>query len=372
MSSSKKSKSKSKKGKRSIKKKTNTRTKYSKNGGSDANYMLHEAVADASVDEIRYWISRGADINSTNPMNDYTPLMTAVEMRYNDIAEVLLTYDDVPADVNASDDPTGTTSLMIACKNVDVYMIEMLLYFGADKSMKNNYQQTALSLLFAFEPHGVIADNIGKRLRILRTLANPEMGEGVFEVDSQDDSEYTPLMTIVGTSQQSPYINEVEPIVDALLSYGADAMRVNSNGTTAYDIAVRYGQNASILEKLRPAMLDVPIPMMNPEDYQDCDKEDGIIIDHISYEPLSNERAVKLEDSTHYCYDRENLRTWIQRHRTNPITRTRITPEWIQTNYPRGINRSHEINANTANTTGGKRKKTLSKRRKNKKKSRKL
>ena len=86
MSSSKKSKSK--KGKRSIKKRTNTRTKYSKNGGSDANYMLHEAVADASVDEIRYWISRGADINSTNPMNDYTPLMTAVKMRYNDIAEV--------------------------------------------------------------------------------------------------------------------------------------------------------------------------------------------------------------------------------------------------------------------------------------------
>ena len=343
--------------------KTRTRKKYSKTGGDiySPQELFMQGVNVDDIEVVSDWLENGGqliDVNATRPWDDYSPIMIAAENGNPRMAELLLRND---ADVNASDDPTGTTALMIACLQLNVDIVRILLGFNADKSAINNHRQTALHILLAFEPRGVVRNNEGKRLQIIRLLSDPTMGTGGFDVDIEEEDGYTPLMTIVGTHQTSPYINEVEPIVDELISHGADITKINNHGTTAYDIAQRYDHNDSILEKLRPQImneqLNVPIPMMTPEQYENCEKQEGEVYDAITYEPLRIENAVKLEE-TNYCYDRENLRNWILRNSrapTNPMTRSRISDAWIQTNYPRGIHNSYRISG------GGKKRKTCKK-----------
>lgn len=350
--------SKTKKHRKNKIKKRQTKSKYSKKGGFTSEQLLIQAVETADIILLERSIVQGANVNTTRPDDDYTPLMIAAEksnmpvldIGYARIAEILL---ENGADVNASDDPTGTTSLMISCKNLNTLLVDMLLLYGADKSMQNNYGQTALATLLAFEPQGLVLDNLGKRIRIIRSLA--EIGTNDFNVNIPDIDGYSPLMTILATRQSSPYINEVEPIVELLISLGADITMTAENGTTAYDVALHYSHSDSILEKLqtqemREHIMNIPVPIMSSEEYKKCDKKEGKVYDAISYEPLSIEDAVKLEE-TDYCYDRENLRMWILENPhapTNPMTRSPISNSWIQTNYPRGIQKSHRI------TNGGK------------------
>jgi ankyrin repeat protein len=423
-------KSKTKKNKKHAKKKQKTRTKNSKKGGVDDIYTQQEllflGVADGNIEVVETlinenWLNENIDVNGTRPEDDYTPLMVAVENNNVDMAEVLLLNG---ADVNAADDPRGNTSLMLACYQANHFLTHMLLNFHADKSLRNVREQTALSILLSFDPRGIFETNQGNRLLIIDQLADDLIGTGTFEVDSTDNEGYTPLMTILGTHQGSPYIGEVEPIVNTLISYGADITIRNNDGTTAYDIAVHYGHSNRILNKVRPPeqsnILEQPIPIMSPETYDTCekevydpdtgetlDREDAVkdptgtncyhrdtakqkgfnteevmkeedynqcekrVYDPITYNPLSIENAVKLEE-TGYCYDRENFRNFLLRdpRATNPMTRGPISQNWIRSNYPRGIRNSHSI------TNGGRRKsrksrKSRKKSKKTKKKSRK-
>jgi ankyrin repeat protein len=416
-------KSKTKKNKKHAKKKQKTRTKNSKKGGVDGytpQDLLFLGVEDGNIEVVETLINENEniddgniDVNGTRPEDDYTPLMVAVKNNNEDMVQFLLLNG---ADVDASDDPLGNTSLMLACSKLYYGMVCMLLNFHANKSLKNVRGQTALSILLSFEPRGVVATNEGNRLRIIRRLANNNVGTGVFNVNSADNAGYTPLMTILGTQQGSPYIGEVEPIVNALISYGADITIRNNDGTTAYDIAVRYDHSDSILNKVRSP--EQPIPIMSPETYDTCekevydpdtgetlDREDAVkdptgsnycyhrdtakqkgfnteevmkqedynqcekrVYDPITYNPLSIENAVKLEQGN-YCYDRENFRTFLlsDPRATNPMTRGHISRIWRNSNYTRGIHNSHSI------TNGGRRKsrKSRKKSKKTKKKSRK-
>lgn len=419
-------KSKTKKNKKHAKKKQKTRTKNSKKGGVDGytqQELLFLGVEDGNIEVVETlinenWMNDNIDVNGTRPEDDYTPLMVAVENNNLDMAELLLLNG---AHVDASDDPRGNTSLMLACYQANHFMTHMLLNFHADKSLRNVREQTPLSILLSFDPRGIFETNQGNRLLIIHQFADDFIGTGAFEVDSTDNEGYTPLMTIFGTHQGSPYIGEVEPIVNALISYGADITIRNNDGTTAYDIAVRYGHSDRILNKVRPpeqSNTPIPIPIMAPETYDTCkkevydpdtgetlDREDAVkdptgtnycyhrdnakqkgfnteavmkeedynqcekrVYDPITYNPLSIENAVKLEE-TDYCYDRENFRNFIMREQTptNPMTRGPISQNWIRYNYPRGIRNSHSI------TNGGRRKsrKSRKKSKKTKKKSRK-
>lgn len=360
-----KEKSKTRKRRSRINKKRRSRSKYSKRGGVTPQESLIEAVKTDDVFLLQRSLGEGANVDTTDPERDYTPLMIAVDNKNKLIAEILLANN---ADVNASDDPTGTTSLMIACEKRYTLLVDVLLSHGADKSMKNNYGQTALAVLLAFEPQGnvILAEDIGKRLRIIQSLS--EYGNNELDVNIPDNDGYTPLMTILATRQASPYIREAEAIVELLINLGADITMTNTHGSTAYDIAVWRNHSDDILEKLqtqemREQMMNIPVPIMNSDEYEKCDKNEGQVYDAISYEPLSIERAVKLEE-TDYCYDRENLRMWMLQNPqapTNPMTRSSISDAWIQTNYPRGIQRSHEV------TNGGKKHKTRKRYRKRRK-----
>jgi len=415
-------KSKTKKNKKHAKKKQKTRTKNSKKGGVDGytpQELLFLSVEDGNIDAVETLIDKNIDdgnidVNGTRPQDDYTPLMVAVENNDVEMAKVLLLNGG--ANVDASGDPYGNTPLMLACSKSNHFMTQMLLIFHADKSLRNDKEQTALSILLSFDPRGIFETNQGNRLLIIHYLADDSMGTGVFEVDSTDNEGYTPLMTILGTQQGSPYIGEVEPIVNALISYGADITIRNNDGATAYDIAARYDHSDSILNKVRSP--EQPIPIMSPETYDTCEKEvydpdtektlyieDAVkdpngsnncyhrdtankkgfnteevmkeedynqckkrVYDPITYNPLSIENAVKLEQGN-YCYDRENFRNFLlsDPRATNPMTRGPISRIWRNSNYTRGIHNSHSI------TNGGRRKsrKSRKKSKKTKKKSRK-
>ena len=309
-----KEKSKTKKRRARINKKRRSRSKYSKRGGVTPEESLIEAVKTEDVFLVERFLREGANVDTTDPDRDYTPLMLAVDNKNKRIAEILIANN---ADVNASDDPTGTTSLMIACEKRHTLLVDVLLSHGADKSMRNSYGQTALAVLLAHEPQGILAENIGKRLRIIHSLS--ENGNNELDINTQDNEGYTPLMTILATLQSSPYINEAEAIVELLINLGADITMTNVEGTRAYDIAVSRNHSDDILamlqtQEMREQMMNIPVPMMNSEEYEKCDKNEGQVYDAISYNPLSIERAVKLEE-TDYCYDRENLRMWMLQKR---------------------------------------------------------
>ena len=141
--------------KKNTRKKRAKLNRKNKTGGvtqEDANEMLFEAVEHDNIEEVNHAIAEGADIDALN-MFDYTPLMTAVRTRKRiELVELLLLRG---ADVNASDDPNGDTSLIFASGNMDVLVVRLLLLHGADLTMKNTSGQNALSVLLAFAPRGL-------------------------------------------------------------------------------------------------------------------------------------------------------------------------------------------------------------------------
>jgi hypothetical protein len=169
-----------------------------------------------------------------------------------------------------------------------------------------------------------------------------------------------------------------------LIEFGADKTLQNVYGQTAYDVA-RYGplnlspnipRDEYLLNLLRPdGYVDVestdPIPIMTEEIYNSCDKDDkDNIYDAISLEKLLRQHAVKLDDNTNYCYDRNNLLEWIKttfNNPTNPMTRENIDREWIRQEYPRGINYDYS----NVTLNGGKRKKKRQTKRRNHKRKQK-
>jgi ankyrin repeat protein len=113
---------------------------------------LHRAVSNAtSASEIKHillLLKYGAQINSTNVYNQ-TPLMLAVKYGFYQATETLLQQK---ADPNIQD-IQGNTALHDACDYQIGYqdkyilrenIIKLLLQYGADPSIKNNKDQTAL------------------------------------------------------------------------------------------------------------------------------------------------------------------------------------------------------------------------------------
>lgn len=384
----------SKKKIKSIHKTRYSKTRYSKNkfGGvsqEDANEMLFEAVEYDDMEKIDIAMSEGADIDSLN-MFDYTPLMVAVSTSKSiDLIRHLI---HIGADINASDDANGGTSLMFAVQQLNIDVIRLLLFNDIDINMVNNYGQNVLSLLLAFPPRGILQQIQGKRVEIIQ-LFNSYISEQIMDsntdeirykfFNSRDNDTYTPLMLIAGQPDRIPTIidgvqtTEASDIAIKLINYGADKSLQNAFGQTAYDIARSTDKDEYLIDLLRPDELPIEnltasIPIMSKDVYNNCDKDDeGNIYDAISQEELLREHAVKLDDTTNYCYDRINLLNWIKRNLdnpTNPMTRETIDREWIRHMYPRGI----QYDYSNVTLNGGKRKKRdQTKRRKYKRKQKK-
>lgn len=116
-------------------------------------YKLHEAVLDNDIDLVKVCISEGCDVNERDE-NTYTPLHYAVQDGYVEIAKFLL---DAGAEVDAKDE-FGNTPLSTAVYNFneDASMIDLLLRYGANKFIENNFGVSPYSLAKTIEGSGAL------------------------------------------------------------------------------------------------------------------------------------------------------------------------------------------------------------------------
>ena len=209
----------------------------------ELNDELFEAVINNDLDEVKYFVSRGADVNAKNE-NDSTPLHLAQDV---EITKLLL---DNGADINAQDED-GDTPLHVA---QDEKIAEELIKHYADMHKKNYYGETPLHLMDTLElvkcliNHGVNPiekDNEGiiPLEHFKKVLTNLNDGEHKKEIESI-------VEFLTGPTLNAKLINATEEsdfnLVKELISNGAD---VNAKTFSGCPVLI-YANSPTIAEFL--------------------------------------------------------------------------------------------------------------------------
>ncbi|XP_056617944.1 B-cell lymphoma 3 protein [Triplophysa dalaica] len=101
---------------------------------------LHLAVQNRDKKLAKILLDRGAEINSGDNKSGRSPLMHAVE---NDCIDMVSLLIESRCDVNAQS-YSGNTALHSACGRGRIEIVRLLLKNGADSSLKNNHNDTAI------------------------------------------------------------------------------------------------------------------------------------------------------------------------------------------------------------------------------------
>jgi uncharacterized protein len=109
----------------------------------DEDTRLLEAAKSGDEDEVSALLERGADPNTRDPEQAWTPLMRALEADHVGVAERLI---EAGADVNAAAE-TGTTVLMVGAGRGHAEIVNLLLEGGADASATDMHGKTALDVV---------------------------------------------------------------------------------------------------------------------------------------------------------------------------------------------------------------------------------
>ncbi len=94
---------------------------------------LNQASFGGHLSTVGLLIAKGADVNIRTEFNDYTPLLSAVDNGHIAVVKLLL---ERGAQVNARDFK-GSTALHSAGMQKDNALIQLLLKYGADPSIRN-------------------------------------------------------------------------------------------------------------------------------------------------------------------------------------------------------------------------------------------
>lgn len=133
------------------------------------------AAHDGKVDVVRRAIESGKDVNAKEPSTKHTALLLAAYNGHTDVVKLLLKHDAIVdsrdaegktpllhactgpfpetvellisagADINAAEATEGFTPLMMAAGIGEADVVEVLLKHNADKTIKDQDQDTALS-----------------------------------------------------------------------------------------------------------------------------------------------------------------------------------------------------------------------------------
>ena len=105
----------------------------------EGNTPLFFAAWEGRLDMIKYLISKGADINAKNEL-DWNALMQACVQGHFKVAKFLV---DQGLSINQIGKEKGATPLILAAWNGSYEVVKLLLYAGADKSIKDKDGKTA-------------------------------------------------------------------------------------------------------------------------------------------------------------------------------------------------------------------------------------
>ncbi len=100
---------------------------------------LMVAAAKGHTDAVLILIEHGADVNARDAYQ-WTPLMRATHSGYQQTVATLLAHSQV--NVNEQDE-NGATALHHAATNGDIEIVELLLKYGAETSIKDRFELSA-------------------------------------------------------------------------------------------------------------------------------------------------------------------------------------------------------------------------------------
>ena len=122
---------------------------------------LYSNVGFRDLENVKYYIEKGADVNLPDSETGKTSLILAALNNDTDILKVLLEAGAKPNVQNYD----GKTALMFAALRKNSEAVTLLLDAGADPNIKNEYEDTALT--FATETNMVVyVENKGKGITL--------------------------------------------------------------------------------------------------------------------------------------------------------------------------------------------------------------
>lgn len=179
--------------------------------GEKEQTPLHAAVIAGWPDVIPALVRAGADTGKKNFYED-TPLYTAVEAGAYDSASALLQSG---ADANTRRFKHGITALQTAIEKKDVKLIQLLLDYGADASVKTPPDEHGLNAFHYAAKTGT---------QIMGMLLHSGGAPGVHDFGRDGKKDVSALRIALGRSDRD--------MVEQLLDYGVDVNEMDDNGET--------------------------------------------------------------------------------------------------------------------------------------------
>ncbi|RXN10221.1 B-cell lymphoma 3 -like protein [Labeo rohita] len=159
---------------------------------------LHLAVQNGDKKLARILLKSGAEINAGDNKSGRSPLVHAVENNFTDMVIFLI---ESGCDVNAQS-YSGNTALHSACGRGHIEIVRVLLKNGADSSVKNNHNDTAIMVANNKKVSDVLRGR-GTRSCTVKTSSNGSLSPG--------SSSHSPRMT--PTFQRSASHSPVTPVL---------------------------------------------------------------------------------------------------------------------------------------------------------------